>query len=178
MNPRRRSFPRDPPIARGRTRARARDLCRTTRTRGGAPAYWPDPDFERAHIRPQQDNRLEADAWQQTVANYAPLSRVRVTDVAREALNLEMSRIGTAEQRRIASILTTGLEIEAGLSRALLLAIGMMHMTDMTDMTHISMEGISARTRIGSVERMRGVSCVMYTITHYAEIANQKENVK
>ena len=70
--------------------------------------WWPDQDFERAHIRPQQDDRFEADAWQQVVANYvATLSRVRVTDVAREALSLEMSRIGTAEQRRVASILTT-----------------------------------------------------------------------
>ena len=38
----------------------------------------------------------------------------------------------------------------------------MTHMTDMTDMTHISLEGTSARARMGSVERMRhGVSCVM-----------------
>ena len=75
--------------------------------RGGSQ-WWPDQDFERTHIRPQQDDRFEADAWQQTVANYvATLSRVRVTDVAREALSLEMSRIGTAEQRRVASILTT-----------------------------------------------------------------------
>ena len=131
--------------------------------RGGSQ-WWPDQDFERAHIRPQQDDRFEADACQQVVANYvATLSRVRVTDVAREALSLEMSRIGTAEQRRVASILTTlGWKSGAGLSRALLLAIGMTHMTDMTDMTHISLEGTSARARMGSVERIRhGVSCVM-----------------
>jgi predicted P-loop ATPase len=75
--------------------------------RGGSQ-WWPDQDFERAHIRPQQDDRFEADAWQQVDANYvATLSRVRVTDVAREALSWEVSRIGTAEQRRVASILTT-----------------------------------------------------------------------
>jgi predicted P-loop ATPase len=75
--------------------------------RGGSQ-WWPDQDFERAHIKPQQDDRFEADAWQQVVENYvATLSRVRVTDVAREAISLEMSRIGTAEQRRVASILTT-----------------------------------------------------------------------
>jgi hypothetical protein len=38
----------------------------------------------------------------------------------------------------------------------------MTHMTHVTHMTHISIEGICARARMGSVERMRhGASCVM-----------------
>jgi predicted P-loop ATPase len=70
--------------------------------------WWPDDGFEIEHIKPQQENRFEVDAWHQAVAAHiASLSRVRVTDVARDVLGLEIGRIGTAEQRRVASILTT-----------------------------------------------------------------------
>jgi hypothetical protein len=36
----------------------------------------------------------------------ALLERVRVTDIARDVLHIEGARVGTAEQRRIAAILT------------------------------------------------------------------------
>jgi predicted P-loop ATPase len=73
--------------------------------RNGAQ-WWPGGDFEREHIKPQQQARYEADAWEQAILAYVKnLSRVRVTDVARKALRLEIARIGTAEQRRIAGVL-------------------------------------------------------------------------
>jgi predicted P-loop ATPase len=73
--------------------------------RAGA-RWWPDQGFEREHIKPQQDDRFEADAWQQTVATYvAPLSRVRVTDVATKALGLQIGDIRTTEQRRVTAVL-------------------------------------------------------------------------
>jgi predicted P-loop ATPase len=69
--------------------------------------WWPDEAFEREHIKPQQDDRFEGDPWDDLIADYvATLSRVRVTDIARQALFIESAKIGTSDQRRIASILT------------------------------------------------------------------------
>lgn len=68
--------------------------------------WWPDDSFEREHIKPAQDDRYEADPWEDAIAEYvAGLSRVRVTDVASQALSIERAKIGTAEQRRIAAVL-------------------------------------------------------------------------
>jgi predicted P-loop ATPase len=69
--------------------------------------WWPNEAFEREHIKPQQDDRFEGDPWDDLIADYvANLSRVRVTDIARQALFIESAKIGTSDQRRIASILT------------------------------------------------------------------------
>jgi predicted P-loop ATPase len=69
--------------------------------------WWPDPGFERTHIRPQQQARYETDPWENAISQYiADLSRVTVEDIARDALHIEVvSRIGTADQRRIAAVL-------------------------------------------------------------------------
>jgi predicted P-loop ATPase len=73
--------------------------------RSGAK-WWPDDEFEREHIKPEQDDRFETDAWEESIATHiGPLSKVRVTDVAIGALSLDKSRVGTAEQRRISTIL-------------------------------------------------------------------------
>lgn len=67
-------------------------------------AWWPDEDFEREHIRREQEARFEADTWEDTIAAWlVSQSRVTIGDVAREALHLETPRIGTADQRRIAA---------------------------------------------------------------------------
>jgi predicted P-loop ATPase len=69
--------------------------------------WWPDEAFERGHIRPQQDDRFEGDPWEAPIAEHvASLSRIRVTDIARNVLGIESARIGTAEQRRITAVLT------------------------------------------------------------------------
>jgi predicted P-loop ATPase len=73
--------------------------------RSGAQ-WWPDTAFEREHIRPEQARRFEADAWEETICDFiSSRSRVSITQVARDALGLEVGRIGTAEQRRIAAVL-------------------------------------------------------------------------
>ena len=69
--------------------------------------WWPDRDFEKEHIRPQQDARFEQDIWHQPVAEYvADKSRVFILEIARNALGATIDRLGTIDQRRITSILT------------------------------------------------------------------------
>jgi predicted P-loop ATPase len=66
--------------------------------------WWPDKDFERQHIAPQQAARYEADAWEETIGGYlATLTRVTIGQVAREGLHMETARIGKADQNRIAA---------------------------------------------------------------------------
>jgi len=68
--------------------------------------WWPDADFEAQQIRPQQDARYEADAWEQAIAKHLN-GKVRVTimDVAKDGLLFQESRLGTADQRRISAAL-------------------------------------------------------------------------
>jgi predicted P-loop ATPase len=68
--------------------------------------WWPDQDFERDHVKPEQESRFEVDAWEQEIATFLiGRSRVTVTEVARSALNIETAKIGTAEQRRVRDVL-------------------------------------------------------------------------
>lgn len=46
--------------------------------------WWPDREFEAEHVRPEQDARYEADAWEDAVGDYlAGRDRVTVLEVAR-----------------------------------------------------------------------------------------------
>jgi len=68
--------------------------------------WWPDQDFERRHIAPQQEARFEIDLWEEPIERHlSGKSSVVVGDIARVALSLETPRIGRAEQNRITSIL-------------------------------------------------------------------------
>jgi predicted P-loop ATPase len=75
--------------------------------------WWPDADFERLTIAPEQEQRYEADAWEEIIGSYLrgerpwlkPQTRVLVSEVAKDALGFDASRIGTADQRRIAAVL-------------------------------------------------------------------------
>ena len=68
--------------------------------------WWPDGDFERQYIAPEQDARFEPDPWEQMIrAHLETVSRTTVGEIARSALQIETPRIGTTEQRRIAAIL-------------------------------------------------------------------------
>jgi predicted P-loop ATPase len=71
--------------------------------RGGVP-WWPDRDFERTHIMPEQAARYEGDAWEESIASYLQtVQRATVGMVARVGLGIDIPRIGTADQRRIAA---------------------------------------------------------------------------
>ena len=84
--------------------------------------WWPDGEFEREHITPEQEQRYEADAWEDGIARFLAglppnLPRAGYTDnpnperpkqvtvmqVAHDALVLDAPRLGTADQRRIAA---------------------------------------------------------------------------
>ena len=62
--------------------------------------------FEADHIRPEQDARFEADAWEEAIKTYlVGRRRVTVGEIAQGALHIETARLGTADQRRIAAVL-------------------------------------------------------------------------
>jgi predicted P-loop ATPase len=68
--------------------------------------WWPDKEFERDHIMPEQSARYEADSWEENISEYlTAASKVTIGQIARDALHIETPRIGTAEQRRIAAAL-------------------------------------------------------------------------
>jgi len=87
------------------------------RYRQGA-RWWPDDEFEREHIKPQQDARYEEDAWEQRISQFLEdRDRVTVTEVGQECLFMEVARIGTADQRRITAVLhRLGVESGQGLA--------------------------------------------------------------
>jgi predicted P-loop ATPase len=70
--------------------------------------WWPDKDFEREHIAPEQDARYEGDAWEEPIATYLrTVTRTTVMSVARNALDFEkIDKLGRADQNRIMAILT------------------------------------------------------------------------
>jgi predicted P-loop ATPase len=68
--------------------------------------WWPDREFEREHIQPEQDARYEADAWEDIIIPWLEnRKRVSVCEVARGALEMKEERIGRTEQNRIIAIL-------------------------------------------------------------------------
>jgi predicted P-loop ATPase len=69
--------------------------------------WWPEVDFEREHIKPQQAARYEADVWEEPIRRFvAGLERVTVTDVACAALGIDVGKITMGDQKRIAGALT------------------------------------------------------------------------
>jgi hypothetical protein len=71
--------------------------------------WWPEATFEREHIKPQQRDRYEADAWQEPIAKFVrEAERVTIAEVANGALDIPTGKIGTEVQRRIAAVLTDG----------------------------------------------------------------------
>ena len=68
--------------------------------------WWPDNEFEREFIKPEQEARYEADAWEQAVADYVVgKERVTILQVAVHGLDFDKPKLGTADQRRIGAAL-------------------------------------------------------------------------
>jgi predicted P-loop ATPase len=68
--------------------------------------WWPDAQFERCVIAPEQDARYEPDAWEEVITTFL-IGRTRTTvlEIARDALSLTTDRLGTPDQRRITAAL-------------------------------------------------------------------------
>jgi predicted P-loop ATPase len=68
--------------------------------------WWPDADFERQFIIPEQEARYEVDAWEDAISGFvAGKHRTTVLKVARDGLHIDVPRISTADQRRITAAL-------------------------------------------------------------------------
>lgn len=68
--------------------------------------WWPDREFERVHITPQQGARFVVDAWEEPILKWLiGKAETTVFDIATKALCIETGRVGTVEQRRIVAIL-------------------------------------------------------------------------
>src|SRR5205823_1794987 len=64
--------------------------------------WWPDKKFERDHIVLEQEQRFEADAWEDYIRKHlGTVTKTTVADVARLALNIQTAKLGRAEQNRI-----------------------------------------------------------------------------
>ena len=75
--------------------------------RQGVP-WWPDKQFEREHIQPEQAARYEGDAWEEPIGKYlVGVVRTTIGSVATNALGIKTDRLGTADQRRVSAIMTT-----------------------------------------------------------------------
>ena len=68
--------------------------------------WWPDQTFETQQIKPEQEARYEADAWEETIASFLSGKKTTtVAEVAAKALHIHTSKLGTADQRRISAAL-------------------------------------------------------------------------
>jgi hypothetical protein len=68
--------------------------------------WWPDAAFEREFIAPEQAARYEADAWEDEIRSFLTgKQRTTVLEIAKHSLEIELPRIGTADQRRITAAL-------------------------------------------------------------------------
>jgi hypothetical protein len=69
-------------------------------------AWWPNHDFEAAHIVPEQENRFDADVWEEPIAEHlAAQQKTTVYKIAKDALFLTTDKIDTLDQRRIIKVL-------------------------------------------------------------------------
>ena len=68
--------------------------------------WWPDRDFEKTTMQPEQEARYEADAWEDVLRAFlADETRTSVPEIATRALGLKNAQLGTRDTRRITAIL-------------------------------------------------------------------------
>ena len=70
--------------------------------------WWPSKEFEAQHIEPEQAARYEGDAWEEPIKEWLiGKASTTIGAVAKGALDMDVGRVGTADQRRIQAVLTT-----------------------------------------------------------------------
>lgn len=68
--------------------------------------WWPDKDFEEKHIKPQQDQRYDADPWEEAIETYlSAQATTTINVVASAALDIDVKKMGRMEQNRISRTL-------------------------------------------------------------------------
>jgi predicted P-loop ATPase len=68
--------------------------------------WWPGAEFESRHITSEQEQRYEADAWEEPITDYlGSKTESTVFEVARQGLGFTADKIATHDQRRITNIL-------------------------------------------------------------------------
>ncbi len=69
--------------------------------------WWPDREFERLYIKPQQEARRSIDAWAEPISAFlAGKTTVTLGVVAREAVQIDTQKVQPRDSKRIAAILT------------------------------------------------------------------------
>lgn len=64
--------------------------------------WWPSAEFEREHIKPEQEKRFDADAWEEPIRHWLiGVPRATVQGVAAGALEMPTARLARADQNRI-----------------------------------------------------------------------------
>ena len=69
---------------------------------------WPDKEFERQYIKPQQDARYEHDIWTERVERYLTdllTPRTTVREIAKSGLEIEDRMMDSRTEKRIVSVL-------------------------------------------------------------------------
>jgi predicted P-loop ATPase len=70
--------------------------------------WWPSKEFEAKHIEPEQAARYEGDTWEEPIREWlVGKASTTIGAVAKGALEMDVGRVGTADQRRIQAALTT-----------------------------------------------------------------------
>ena len=69
--------------------------------------WWPDKDFEREFIMPEQEARYQADVWEEVIKIWLETkTKVTIGQVAREALGMaDIQKVGTHDAWRIRAVL-------------------------------------------------------------------------
>ena len=69
--------------------------------------WWPDPQFEKQHIWPEQDRRYEADAWEKPILEWLEKAdRTTIVELIADALSMDRASVRRAHQNRAIAILT------------------------------------------------------------------------
>lgn len=70
--------------------------------------WWPDADFEKHFIKPEQAARYETDVWESEIERWLIRDYIvecTVTQVLKDAVNMSTQNMGTREQRRVSAIM-------------------------------------------------------------------------
>lgn len=71
--------------------------------------WWPDPNFEAKHIKPEQEARRQIDVWEAPIFNHLEGIRLQKTtpvEVAVAALEMKKGQVSPADQTRIKSAMS------------------------------------------------------------------------